>query len=622
MTDPDAKTQVEPVIGPVASAQPAVPADPATVAPAPGQPEPPPRLADGIELVGLFEDSGFKEPPYIARRSDGQVIQLPELLYRLVEQVDGRSGYDELARRMTEATERGVDGDAVRFLVDEQLRPLGVLASADGSSPKLQKLDPLLALRFKAGVVPERLTFFLTTIFKPLFWPPIIIAVVAGLLALDVWLLASHGIAAAAREVLYAPALLLMLLGAVVLSTAFHETGHASACRYGGATPGKMGAGIYIIWPVFYTDVTDAYRLGRWGRLRTDLGGIYFNAIFALATVAVYFATGFEPLLLIVLLQNVAMIQQLLPFLRLDGYYVIGDLTGVPDMFSRIRPTLASLIPGRPMDERVAELKPWVRRVVAGYVAVLIPLLLFMLVMMAIQAPRVFATAYDSVGVKYDAARDAFGQSNVLTGLGGVLQIGGLLLPAVGIALTGGRIGTRVGRGAWTWSAGEPLRRAGLVGGTLAAAALTAFLWWPNGEYRPIQPGERGTLAGALRTIRDIPTGRPALTEERRRQLGGAPSEREQRGSAERESPAQDDDDPSRPQGEQSPSQDPRPEATATPGSGTAPPAQPGEPTPEPTTEPAAPAPAVPTATPTPTPTPTPSATPTPTLTPTPTPQP
>jgi putative peptide zinc metalloprotease protein len=65
-----------------------------------------------------------------------------------------------------------------------------------------------------------------------------------------------------------------------------------------------MGVGLYIIWPVFYTDVTDAYRLGRWGRLRTDLGGIHFNAVFALVTGAVYAATGFEALLLIVLIQN------------------------------------------------------------------------------------------------------------------------------------------------------------------------------------------------------------------------------------------------------------------------------------------------------------------------------
>ena len=112
------------------------------------------------------------------------------------------------------------------------------------------------------------------------------------------------------RAVIYSPALVLMILGSVVLATAFHEIGHASACRYGGARPGAMGVGIYIVWPAFYTDITDSYRLGKGGRLRTDLGGIYFNAIFALATAAIYFATRFEALLLIVLIQNFAILQQ------------------------------------------------------------------------------------------------------------------------------------------------------------------------------------------------------------------------------------------------------------------------------------------------------------------------
>ena len=48
--------------------------------------------------------------------------------------------------------------------------------------------------------------------------------------------------------------------------------------------PGVMGAGLYLVWPAFYTDVTDSYRLGRAGRLRTDLGGLYFNAIVVVAT--------------------------------------------------------------------------------------------------------------------------------------------------------------------------------------------------------------------------------------------------------------------------------------------------------------------------------------------------
>ena len=46
-----------------------------------------------------------------------------------------------------------------------------------------------------------------------------------------------------------------------------------------------MGFGFYLFWPAFYTDVTDSYRLGRGGRVRTDLGGLYFNALVVLAVV-------------------------------------------------------------------------------------------------------------------------------------------------------------------------------------------------------------------------------------------------------------------------------------------------------------------------------------------------
>jgi hypothetical protein len=54
-----------------------------------------------------------------------------------------------------------------------------------------------------------------------------------------------------------------LVLPTVVVATAFHEIGHASACRFSGARPGEMGVGVYLIWPAFYCDVTDAYRLDR-----------------------------------------------------------------------------------------------------------------------------------------------------------------------------------------------------------------------------------------------------------------------------------------------------------------------------------------------------------------------
>ncbi len=229
------------------------------------------------------------------------------------------------------------------MLVEDRLRPLGVLAAADGSTPELKKADPLLALRWRTRLVPAGAVQVLARAFRPLFWPPVIVVLLTALLGFDAWLALEHGVGGGLRAALYEPTLLLGLFAGIILATAFHEVGHATACRYGGARPGAMGAGVYLVWPAFFCDVTDAYRLDRRGRLRTDLGGVWFNCVFAVAVAGVFLATGYEPLVLLILAQHLIVLQQLLPVLRFDGYYVLSDLTGVPDILGRVGPILRSL---------------------------------------------------------------------------------------------------------------------------------------------------------------------------------------------------------------------------------------------------------------------------------------
>ncbi len=489
----------------------------------PGGADPPPRLAEGIELVGRYEDSGFKEAPFIARRSDGQMVQMPAMLYALAESIDGEAGEAELARRFGDRIERQVEPDMVATLLDEQLRPLGVVAERDGSSPAIESVDPLLALKFRTRVVPTRVVRALTTIFKPLFWPPVVIAVVLAFVATVAWLFGVHGVSQSLRHVIYDPSLMFLLFAGIVLATAFHEIGHATGTRYGGAEPGVMGIGVYIVWPAFYTDITDAYRLGKAGRLRADLGGMYFNAVFALTVTALYALTGFEPLLLLVVLQTFAIVQQSLPLLRLDGFYIISDLTGVPDMLTRIKPVLTGLLPGREPDPRVTELKPWARRVVTGYVLTVVPLIALLFVVMLVHAPRAFATAYDSLALHLDRVGPAFSEGRTGKGVLDVVEMVVLVLPLVGMVYTVGRVGRRAGAGTLSWSAGHPARRGGLAVGTVAAVGLAAFLWWPHDSYRPIQPGERGTLVSAVRSLPKVPVRRAVLPPERLKELDGAP---------------------------------------------------------------------------------------------------
>jgi putative peptide zinc metalloprotease protein len=498
-------------------------------------PEELPRLAEGIELLGEFEDSGFEEAPHLARRANGEMIQLTRLLHLVAEAADGGRTSEEMSDEVAERLGRGVSADNVRFLVERKLRPLGVMAAADGTSPEVKKSDPLLALKFRTALVPDTATRALTTVFRPLFLPPIVVAVVCAFAAAIGWLFFVHGVGQSLRGLIYNPAYLLILFGGIAVGTAFHEIGHATALRYGGGRPGVMGAGIYIVWPAFYTDVTDAYRLSRVGRLRTDLGGIYFNMIVAIIVVAINLVTGFEVILLLAVAQTFAITQQLLPLLRLDGYYILSDITGVPDMLNRIKPVLRSAVPGRDPETKVTELKPWVRRVVTSYVLILVPLLALLFIVMLLHAPRAMATAYDSFGLQLDRIDRASGA----VGVGGsVLQLVMLVLPVLGMVLTSGRVGRRAAAGTWSMTEERPIARSGIGLAAVAAVALAAFTWWPNGEYRPIQPGERGTLEAAVRSFAEVPTGRPALTPERLKQLGGAPSERDVRAGRVKRTPA------------------------------------------------------------------------------------
>jgi putative peptide zinc metalloprotease protein len=316
-----------------------------------------------------------------------------------------------------------------------------------------------------------------------------------------------------------------MLIGAMVLATAFHEIGHATGCRYGGAKPGVMGVGLYLVWPAFYTDITDAYRLGKAGRLRADLGGMYFNAVFALAVGGLYFATRFEPLLLLVALQNFAILEQALPVLRLDGYYILSDLTGVPDIYLRIRAVLASLIPGREADPRVTELKRWVRGAVTAYVLLMVGFMALTVLAIVINLPRIVATGYDSAALRFDAIGPAFRHGDPISAVLDVVQMLFLILPSLGLGLTAIHLGRRLTVSARRWSSGHRDRHVALAAGGAVAVAVAVLSLWPNGQYRPIQPWERGTISGLFQEIAALPTGRPSLTPQRERQLGGAPTE-------------------------------------------------------------------------------------------------
>lgn len=377
--------------------------------------------------------------PYLLGLPDGRTVQISRLLYLVVEHLDGTTA--DVAARVTPEYGRPVSGTDVQFLLERKLAPLGVVTGRD--APVASVAPPsrsVAAVRFRGAVLPERAVGAAASALRPLFWPPLVVAVVAGVIALDVWL-ARRGIGRGVVQVLANPAVTLMVAALVAASAGFHELGHAAACRYGGGRPGRIGVGVFVVWPAFFSDISDSYRLSRSARLRTDLGGVYFNAVFALAAASGYAATGFEPLLVVVILEHLLIACQLLPILRLDGYYLLSDLAGVPDLARWMRPALSKRAPG---------LLPRARAIVRAWT-----LLCVVLGVLAVMAgwrygPALAATERTAVTARIAAFGDAVHRGDAARGAVATIAIAAALISLVGLvamAVTLGRVATAaVGR--------------------------------------------------------------------------------------------------------------------------------------------------------------------------------
>lgn len=461
-----------------------------------------PVRADGVELLGETKGSGYREPPSLVRRADGQAIALTRLLYLVLEAADGRRTTEQVAAHTSARFGRLVSEENVRTLVTSQLLPLGLLQLADGSQPEVRKADPLLGMRFRYTVTDPDRTRKITAPFAVLFNPLIVAVVGAAFIAACWWVLMVKGLASATHDAFANPALVLLVLAVTVLSAGFHEFGHAAGARRGGATPGAMGAGLYLIWPAFFTDVTDSYRLGRGGRIRTDLGGLYFNAIAAVAIMGVWWATGFDALLLVVVTQILQMVRQLLPLVRFDGYHILADATGVPDLFQRIKPTLLGLLPWRRTAPEAQVLKPWARAVVTAWVLVTVPLLVLSLVMMVLSLPRLLGTAWASVLKQQSELSESLAAGDIAGAAVRALAIAAVGLPILGIFYILLRLVRQLTTGLWQKTRGKTVQRAAAMAAIAAVTAGLAWAWWPGADtYRPVQPYERGTLADATTAV-------------------------------------------------------------------------------------------------------------------------
>jgi len=131
---------------------------------------------------------------------------------------------------------------------------------------------------------------------------------------------------------------LLMGYLCVLVVLLFHELGHAAGMRHVGQQPHEIGFGFYLIFPVFFANVSNAWLVDRRSRFVVNLGGIYFQL---LAAVILYIGIALteghtQAWLSLAFKSNLATaLFVLIPFIRNDGYWLLADFMGLHDLYQR-----------------------------------------------------------------------------------------------------------------------------------------------------------------------------------------------------------------------------------------------------------------------------------------------
>jgi putative peptide zinc metalloprotease protein len=439
-----------------------------------------PDLALGVVLVGELAGSAFTKSQWLIER-DGHYIQVPELVYRTVEYANGERTPEEIAGLVTGATDWTVTAEHIQQIVSTKLIPLGIIrpVTSSGSVPPVPRpmaASPLL-LRMRKQVLGPRAIEAIAGVLQFLYAPVVLIPLLTAATLAQAWLYFHHGLAASLRDFAYSPGAIGPVLGLLIASMLFHELGHASALRYGGGRARSIGVGLYVIFPAFYTDTTDGYRLGRWARVRTDLGGFYFMLLFALAIIQLYFVVGQEWVLAAVLVIDIEMARQLIPFIRFDGYWALTDLLGIPDILTFMKSTLLRSMQRRSMTVGWPELKPWARPVFVAYMLLTTPILTLLVLMLFVRGPLLFSALWSALGV----AQERLGQAWV-NGQGGHAMAAGvqlilLVAQAAGLSYVVYSVLRGLFRGLWRWSQPSTRRRLASLAVSAVAIGLLASYW-------------------------------------------------------------------------------------------------------------------------------------------------
>lgn len=134
----------------------------------------------------------------------------------------------------------------------------------------------------------------------------------------------------------------LIWYGAALLAVkSAHELGHAFVAHRHGCRVASMGVAFLVMFPVLYTDTTDAWRLrSRSSRLRIVTAGVRTELYIAMVATFLWNVLPDGPFrsatfFLATTSWLASLLVNISPFMRFDGYYALSDALGVENLQQR-----------------------------------------------------------------------------------------------------------------------------------------------------------------------------------------------------------------------------------------------------------------------------------------------
>jgi putative peptide zinc metalloprotease protein len=268
--------------------------------------------------VQRFSTSG-KTQQYIASY-EGRHFEISESVARLIAHMQQSETLAEVSQKYRGAGDKQYSEADLEKIVERCIAPIL-------SAPQTPQKHPFL---FKVELLSQASVEKFSSALQAIFHRYAIAGLLACIAALE-----GYFIADATMQIYFSEVNLYVILGILallLLSSFVHELGHASACRRFNVRHGGVGFGLYLTFPVFYTDVSETWKLKRKERLVVNMAGVYFQLIMLIPFFVLYFFTYSAIIKWFLLTVNISLLVTLNPFFKFDGYWIVSDALGVANL--------------------------------------------------------------------------------------------------------------------------------------------------------------------------------------------------------------------------------------------------------------------------------------------------